>query len=196
MAALTPIVEGHGEVPSFPLLVYRIVAHAGTEVPVDVRRPIRIPKSTLVRDEQELTRAVQLAGRQCGPDGLVIVMIDADDDCAAELGPELEEQVREVTTARVRVVLPVCEYEAWLLASASSLAGHAGLPADLEPPENPEQIRDAKGWIDARLHGREIYRETATQPSLTAELNVEEALETRSFRKLYKELTNWLRDVE
>lgn len=195
MPTIVPIVEGHGEVPSVRPLIYRILAHAESPVPIEVARPIRKPRSKLVR-EGELERAVQLASRQCGPDGLVLVMIDADDDCAARLGPELEQRSRRVTPFRVSVVLPVCEYEAWLLASARSIAGQRGLPTDLEPPDDPEGLRDAKGWITSRLPNGDIYKETLDQVALTSSLDVDAALEARSFRKLYGELTEYLDEMD
>lgn len=194
MATIVPIVEGHGEVPSLRTLVYLVLAHADIGAPVSVERPIRKPRSQLLREE-ELERAVQLAANICGKDGLVLVMVDADDDCAAELGPELQRRAQNASLARVAVVLPVCEYEAWLLASARSLAGSRELPPDLEPPDDPEGLRDAKGWITRQMPDNEIYRETVDQPGFTAELNVDAALTTRSFRKFYQEITDFVAEV-
>lgn len=195
MATIVPIVEGHGEVPSLRPLIYVILAHAESEVPVEVGRPIRKPKSQLLRTG-ELERAVQFAAHQCGPEGLILVMVDADEDCAAQVGARLDRRARQVTQARVGVVLPVCEYEAWLVASARSLAGERGLPPNLEPPDDPESLGDAKGWISSHLPEDEFYRETIDQPRLTSHLNVEAALETRSFRKLYKEVADYIAQAE
>lgn len=50
-------------------------------------------------------------------------------------------------------------------ASAASLAGKRGLPDDLQPPEqDPEQLRDAKGWLARQMPRR--YHETVDQPAL------------------------------
>lgn len=194
MPKIVPIVEGHGEVPSLRPLIHLVQAHAESDVPIEVERPIRKPKSQLLR-EGELERAVQLAMYKCGQDGFILVVIDADEDCAANMGAELEQRARQISQVRLGVALPVREYEAWLMASATSIAGERGLPADLEPPEEPEEIGDAKGWITAHLSGNNVYRETIDQPRLTAALDVDAALQTRSFRKLYKELTNYFEEV-
>lgn len=191
MPTIMPVVEGHGEVPSMRPLIFQVLAHLGSETPISVETPIRIPKSKLIRN-QELERAVRLASLRCGEDGLILVLVDADDDCAARLGKELEERGREVTAARVRVVLPVREYEAWLLASARSLAGLRGFPDDLEPPDDPEAIGDAKGWLTEQLPSGEVYKETVDQPRLTSSLSVDDALRARSFLKFYSEIANFV----
>ena len=195
MATIVPIVEGHGEVPSLRSLIYLVQAHADLEVPVEVRTPIRQPRGKLLREE-ELERAVQLATNIGGQNCLILVMIDADNDCAAELGPELQARAEAVTPAHVAAVLPVREYEAWLLASASTLAGERGLPTDLEPPDDPEEVGSAKGWLNAQLPDEDVYRETVDQPRLTARIDVDEALSARSFRKFYHEVSGFIAEAE
>jgi len=72
-------------------------------------------------------------------------MLDADDDCPATMGPELLKRARAaVPHTPVGLVLAKCEFEAWFLASAESLAGRRGLPDVLSPPANPESIRGQK----------------------------------------------------
>jgi len=96
------IVEGHGEREAVPLLVRRIAESLPTPVYVDAPPAIRIPRTKLVR-VGELERAVTLAGMRIAETqpgaGGVLVLIDADDDCAARLGPELLERARSVGVA-------------------------------------------------------------------------------------------------
>ncbi|MBN1607808.1 MAG: DUF4276 family protein [Polyangiaceae bacterium] len=83
------------------------------------------------------------------------------------------------------------EYEAWFLASAASLTGECGLSQELEPPPDPESIRDAKGWL--RHHMTEgSYREVVHQPNLTAKMDLEQARRAGSFEKLWREVTRML----
>lgn len=174
---------------SVPILLRLIAACESTSVACP--RPIRIPRSRIVKRPDALRSAVDLAvGMQGGGPGGVLMLIDADTDPPCSLGPELQSRVSaHRPDRRVRVALAVAEYEAWFLAAARSLAGARGLPADLIPPAEPESIRDAKGWLSQRMKPVEPsgYSPTIHQPSFTSRFSLDEALNTRSFRKLYKE---------
>jgi len=61
----------------------------------------------------ELERAVELAARQIQHGDAVIILIDADDDCPAELAPKLLSRAKETRPDRdIRVILANKEYEA------------------------------------------------------------------------------------
>lgn len=83
---VVPIVEGHGDAEAVPILLRRIGAAEG--VNVTVKRPVRHPRGKLVKQD-DLQRAVQLAALKGGSNGVILVVLDADDDCAAQLGPRL-----------------------------------------------------------------------------------------------------------
>jgi hypothetical protein len=78
--------------------------------------------------------------------GGVLVLIDADDDCPAHLGPALLARAREARSdVPVSVVLANREFEAWFLAAAPSLAGNCGL-GHVDPPGHarvPDRHQDA-----------------------------------------------------
>jgi hypothetical protein len=190
---VVPIVEGHGEVDAVPVLVRRVAAALG-QYP-ECERPIRVPRSRLIRPE-EFENAVELAWLRAGENGLVLVMLDADDDCPATLGPELLDLAARVRPRRsIGVVVARCEFEAWFLAAAESLAGHRDLPLDLTAPDDPESIRDAKGWLSMRMRAVRPggYRETRDQAALAALFDMDLArLRSRSFRKLWAELERYL----
>lgn len=53
-----------------------------------VPRPVRVKRNGVVMAD-ELERYVELAANKGGTDGRVLVLLDADDDCPAELAPSL-----------------------------------------------------------------------------------------------------------
>jgi len=179
------IVEGHGEVEAVPLLVRRIAE--GVAAYPEVLRPMRVPASKL-KKQGELERAVELAARKCGDDGAILILLDCDDGCPAELGPlMLDRALQARADRRIGVVLAKREYEAWFLAAAASLAGRRGLPPDLAPPANAEAIRDAKGWLADRMQGGS-YSETTDQAALTAVFDLDQAGTADSFGKCRREI--------
>jgi hypothetical protein len=183
------IVEGHGEVTALPILVRRIARAEGLVEP-ECPAPLRDPRGKLVKQD-ELHRAVELMARKAAPSGPLLVVLDADDDCPAKLGPQLVEWVRAARADRAcGVVMCQRELEAWFLAAARSLRGTRGLPMDLEPPPSPESLRDAKGWLSARMPGG--YSETVDQPALAATMSLDEARATASFDKLWRDLVRIL----
>ena len=190
---LACIVEGHGEVKAVPILLRRLWEEEPSLAMPEIqsRDVIRIPRSKLLR-AGELERAVELAARRCGSDGAILVLVDADDDPACELGPQLQARARGARPdMRVAVVLAVREYEAWFLAAAPSLSGSADLPDELSPPNDPEGIRDAKGWLSARMPSSR-YREVIHQPKLTAKMALEPTRPCGSWDKLRREVRQLL----
>lgn len=180
------IVEGHGEVESVPVLLRRIAAEEGRVFP-EVLPPMRVPMSKLMKNG-ELERAVELAARKCGPDGSILIVLDCDDDCPATLGPVLLKRSSSVRPQQtISVVLAKREYEAWFLASASSLAGHRGLPCVLASPPDPESIRDAKGWL-ARNMDDGTYSATTDQAAMTQLFDMHAARKADSFDKCWREI--------
>ena len=189
---IVPIVEGHGEVESVRILIHRIWAECLPALPLEVLRPIRIPRSKLVKDG-ELERAVTLARLQTDDNDGVLVLIDADDDCPKQSAPQLLERARKVGVARrVSVVLARREYEAWFLAAAVSIRGQRRLPPDLVSPPDPEYVTDAKGWLSERMIGTSVYSPTLDQPALTAVFDLAEARAAPSFDKLCRDLCHYI----
>jgi hypothetical protein len=187
------IVEGYGEVEAAPILLRRLAREIAPHIFLRIERPYRVSRVSIVKDG-ELERYVELAGRQVGADGCVLVLLDADDDCAATLGPQLLarcEAQRPHTC--VGVCLAVSEFEAWFLAAAESIAGHRGLPEDLASPGSPEGIRGAKGWLKrSRTDGRS-YSETIDQPALTSVFDMYQARgRSASFDKMWREVERLL----
>ena len=116
------VVEGHGEVPGLPKLLYRI-AQQFSIWDLRVPSPFRIPRGTLVAPGG-IERAVDAQARRVEGRGGVLVVLDADDDCPAHLGPSLLARARAVRPDKeISVVLPNREFEAWSPKSAASRPG-------------------------------------------------------------------------
>ncbi|MGH8897300.1 MAG: DUF4276 family protein [Egibacteraceae bacterium] len=132
------------------------------------------------------------------PDG-VLVILDADNDCPATEGPKLLTRVRAVARdTPVGLVLAKCEFEAWFLAAAESLAGHQGLRTPLRPPANPEAIPKAKEWLDGKmLNKKRSYAPTRHQAALVAAMDfVRAELRSRSFAKCKKEIERLVKEMD
>jgi len=189
------IVEGHGEVSSVPILIRRIAELHNPGLTVNVPRPLRVPADRL-RQPRQLERYVELAARQVGSLGGILVLLDADDDddCPARLGPQLLARcIAQRTDVPVSVVLAKREFEAWFLAGAASLAGHRGLDPDLVSPEHPEEVRGAKEWLRRQMAPGVTYSPTQDQPALTALLDLDAARSASpSFARCRREIARLL----
>lgn len=165
---IIPIVEGHGECSATPILIRRIASDIFPDFVPQIPYPIRMPASRLLK-AGEIERAVALASYKLDGNGGIFILLDGDfkDCCPAHHGPELRARAQAIRhDMPICVVLAKMEYEAWFLAAAKSLRGKRGLPETLEPPLNPEDIRDAKGWINDHLPKGQRYTETTDQPHL------------------------------
>lgn len=175
------IVEGHGEVAALPVLLHRMLCKM--EVwDVRVGRPIRYARGKLVQ-ETSLRRGIELARRRedCGA---VLVLIDGDDDCPAQLAPRLYEWTAAAAIP-CEVVVAHREYEAWFLAAIESLRGLRGIREDAEPYPDPERPRGAKQKVTERMRDGRSYFAAADQPALSARFSLSDAYRrSRSFRKL------------
>lgn len=188
--ALACIVEGDGDVEAVPIAIRRIVQGIAPGLALKIHHPIRVPRTKLVKSG-ELERFIELAARRAGRSGAIVIVLDSDDDCPAILGPELLGRARRARPDfPISVVLAKREFEAWFLASASSLRGLRGLADDLEPPSDPEAIRGAKEWLTGRMPAGRSYTETLDQSALTASMDLHQAREAApSFDKFFRDLT-------
>jgi hypothetical protein len=179
------IVEGHGETRALPELLRRIAADLSIWH-LAVPPPQRVTKAKLLLPGV-LENAVQAMALRV-PGAGVLVLLDADDDCPATLGPEPARRARAARPDRkVSVVLAKMEFEAWFLAAAASLSGRRGLPEALMPPTDPECVRGAKEWLDYRMTGQS-YRETVDQAALAAVFDLAAARQNSpSFDKFCRE---------
>jgi hypothetical protein len=156
MITIAPIVEGHGDVSSIRVLL-------GLMNPrILVAQPVRYSKQRLLQQEH-LIRAARIA-RANIPDiqsGVILILIDADADCAAELSRQIRGHLRgQIDDTAVLTVVAIREFESWIC------GGHEQL--DLL---DPDSAGHPKQRIRAINDGR--YSETVDQPRFTSGIRVD-----------------------
>ena len=194
MPTIVAIVEGDGEVEAVPILIRRIAAVETPGVFPDVPKPNRVQRGRILKPGG-IEPYVELAALQGGPDGGILILLDADDDCPRDLAPEILRRATEARgDRRIQVVLAQREYEAWFLSAADSLAGNRGLREDITAPGDPESIRGAKEWLTRQMPRGRSYRARLDQPELTKGFDLERARRSAaSFRKMWRAVTALLR---
>lgn len=195
---MAPIVEGHGEELAIRILLQRLWTELLGGEYIEVLRPIRSPRTKMVQP-QELERALGLAVLKLresasSDPSLVLVVLDADEDPACVLGPDLLRRARAHRgDIDISCVVATVEYETWFVAAAQSLPDLdlSGGPA----PEAPESSRSGKAWIQQRFKGVK-YTETVDQPSMTRRMDLRQARQrSPSFDKLCRELEKRMGEV-
>jgi hypothetical protein len=201
---IVPIVEGDGEVAAVPVLLQRWLSfrrYHNVEVHVD--GPVRASGKgslTVPHDgKKELGVEHYLKHALFRQPDAVLILLDADEDCAMTLGSRLHERALRMVPRDypIGVVVATREYEAWFVAGFASARFRAelanrgytlqrqGLPRGTEV----EDIADCKKYF-AKLIGLKKYEEKVHQFRFTGILPFTRAVtrRSRSFRKLLKEL--------
>lgn len=182
------IVEGDGEVAALPVLLRRLASWRTPASASEVVSPIRVRRDRFLNREDEFRRYLLLAAQKSSEDGWILLLFDADDDCPAESAAAILARAQAcVPNRRISVVMANREYEAWFIAAAQSLHGRRGFSFDPASAIDAEALRDAKGWVRARI-ATGSYGETTDQPAFTANMDLQQAFDrSRSFRKLCSE---------
>jgi len=190
------LVEGQGEVAALPVLLRRMAAETAPDVWLDLPRPYRLGRGSLLAPHG-VERAVAALAEQGGPAAGLLVLLDADDDCPAELATALLPRVGATRPGgRNSVVVANREFEAWFLAAAPSLQGKRGLAAELPQPADPELPRDCKGWLSQHRVDGHDYKPTADQAALAAAFDLRLARKNSpSFDKLWRDVDRMLREA-
>ena len=185
MACIAVLVEGHGEMEAMPILIRRLL-HEQDIYDIEIARPVRLARGRFLKEDW-LNRSASLASSKCEREahGLLVVF-DADADCpvkAAEKCLELLEDKRNVG-----VIVAHHEFEAWFLASLSSLQGRRGISEEAHFDGNPDEVVNPKRVISHHMVGSRTYIETVDQAPLAQLMSLELADRSRSFRKLRAEI--------
>jgi len=184
---VAPIVEGHGEMDAVPELVRRIAFEIAGK-PVSVNPPYRVRTSAFRLFSDEFNKAIPITALKAKANGgIVLILLDCEDDCPATLGPSIATQALKVRSDVTYVVcLAYREFETWFMFAAESLAGTAGLPTNLLPPQDPESRRDAKGWFGQQMPTG--YKETCHQVAFASKFDLVQASASDSFKRLINRL--------
>lgn len=168
-----------------PILLRRLNLWLSPGEYLEVPPPIRVHRDRFLNRDEEFRRHLLLAAGKCGDCGWILILLDANDDCPADLAPRVLERARLLVPHRpISVVLANREYEAWFIASAASLDGYRGFSFSPQALVEAERPRNAKGWMGERMSGG-TYRETTDQPAFSARMCLQAAFDhSRSFRKL------------
>lgn len=190
---IASVVEGHGEEKALQGLLHRLVPHLREGAYADIRPAHRLPRDQMLKPEPLAKTLTIVTARRPRPTA-VLVLLDADDDCAIDLATQVRDLARNSHAhVPLTAVVAVREFEAWFLAGARGLAGHMGLPLDLTPPPNPESIRGAKEWLSDRMPAGSTYQPPAHQPSFVQRFDLDAARHAApSFDKLCREVVRFL----
>jgi hypothetical protein len=193
---IAPIVEGDGEVTAVPVLLRRIAKACGATSRLRVNTPIRVKSGSMLNNQKYFHKYVSLASAKAAMhanSGWVLILLDCDDECPADLGPELLRRAQAVRGNVNHVVaLAFREYESWFIAAIPSLQGHCGLPFGLTAPSNHDAIRDAKGWLSRQMEQDKPYDPIIHQTKFTEIFDLDQARMNRSFDRLYRKITGIL----
>jgi len=187
---IVPIVEGDGEVDAIPNLLYKLLHRHGC-YDLHITRPKNSHGCNNLTTTGGIERFIQLALIEPRCEG-IIVIIDADEECASTLANGLARRVDTLNPSKpVVVVAAKCEYEAWFLASLPTIAGKAiekrpGLKPEITfPDERIETMRGVKEWLSRHFRDGRIYKETLDQLPMTRLIDLDTALpKSRSLRRL------------
>ena len=181
------IVEGRGEEIAVPSLIREILHdrlcryHIGTQ------------KSIVTKGKGNLKKRLNSYIRYALNEGCaaILVLLDADEECPVELASGLAARASALNApVPIAIVCAKSEYETWFICSLSDSDGDEirqslGLPSSVVCPDDPESIRNAKGWLTKRMPSGQAYRETADQNDLTHHIAIDVVHEkSRSFRRL------------
>jgi hypothetical protein len=175
------VVEGHGEVGAFPILIRKILGEAHGIHDAKILVPHRVPRGKF--KSEAITKALLLqAGRVSA--GGIIIAVDADDECALDIATTVRQRIpsEAIANVPVEVAVAVREYESWFLASMGSLRMHQSITRHATFHGDPDAPRNAKGRLEELM--TESYRETIHQPAFSSLIDLDLAKASRSFEHL------------
>ncbi len=193
MSRILPIVEGDGDLRAMPELMRRILHDMG-RFDVAVVRPHK--RGDLPKVRGRFDDFFRIALLENCP---ILWVLDYDCETCTDQARDIEElqaRAKLITqVAQCEFVFMVQEFESLFLADHETTRQvFSDIPADLNFPDDPERVRDAKGWIsNARPKGL-AYKPTQHQAKLAAQVDLNR-LRTRSpsFRRFEKAIHRLIR---
>ncbi len=185
--SIVAIVEGDGELDAVPGLLRRILWERRCRFDIMTKKPKAANgKPDLLKRFEKFLQYTILDGCDA-----ILVLVDADEECPFEQVPYLTAMAAALNLdVPVAIVYARSEYETWFISSLSECTGEPirtrlGIPASVNAPNNVENIRGAKGWLEERMPNDRGYKETEDQAPLTHHINLDLTHNrSRSFRRL------------
>lgn len=204
---IVPIVEGHTEGQPERACVGRLLHRVweqllGQPERLQVVEPFRGHRDQLVQPDGlalagTVARALVKLRSKSKKDAqarlLVLILLDAENDCPKALATRLLEVARKEVpeTIPVSCVLAKRMLENWIVAGASTLAGVNDLPDPL-PARDKFEDRSGAAWLEAQLRSQNKarkYKKTADAEVFVRMMALQECRDNcPSFDKLCREL--------
>lgn len=169
---LLPIVEGEGDERAVPELLRRILYEELGRYDIQVLKPHR--RGELPKVKTSFPRFFETAALE---NASIICILDFD--CAFCDDVEREEHHLRQTAHHIRPDVPfgVClivkEFESlFLWDEKSTRKALPMLKSDTVWPENPEAVRDAKGWLSKAQPSGYSYKPTTDQAKLSKQVDL------------------------
>lgn len=199
---LVPIVEGQTEVGCIERLLQRVWKELlGAPVRLQVLSASRGNRDALINPnhpdfaakiEEAYAKLARRLRHDSSARGLLLLLLDAEMDCPAELAPRLLGAATQVRSdAPIACVLAKRMLENWVVAGASTLAGINGLP---NPLPDRDRFEDCNGaaWLEDQLRSQDKarkYKKTADAKPFVCAMKLQECrANAPSFDKLCREL--------
>lgn len=203
---LVPIVEGHTEAACVERLLHRVwnellcatdrlqvlpASRGNRNALIDPEHPTFAAKI-----EEAFAKLAQRLSRDPSGQGMLLLLLDAEADCPAELAPRLLETATKVRSdACIACVMPKRMLENWIVAGASSLAGTNDLPEQL-PTRSKFEDHSGASWLDDQLRAKNKarkYKKPVDAKEFIHRMALQECHDNApSFRKLCRDLAAYL----
>lgn len=187
---ILPIVEGHGEVQAVRLLIHRVWEYLDRPDPMLVAQPIRVKRDRFISHRfSDFEKYLRIAVAK-NENATVLVILDADDECPAELFTRLTSRA-QVACPDISVifVFPNRCYEVWFIASRTSVQAHRDCGEISFDERDSEVCASPKATMKRSMRSGVSYSEVRHQPAFTDRIDISAALtSSRSLRKLVSEL--------
>lgn len=187
MRQVAIIVEGHGEEMAVPILARKILRYLKIENQVEARRPLRCAKGDMTSGNPQFRKLLNLAAEQVRPSsGLILILLDADEDCPKDLRKIVRERYEPLYETPVLLAAANRCYEAWLLASWPTVRDHVDVADQALFTSESHEIRNPKAVLRNRMRRR--YSERNHQAEFTKLLDIDLARRNPSFDRLVRRL--------
>lgn len=171
MSRILPIVEGEGDLRAIPELVRRILHDMG-RFDVGIARPHR--RGDLPKVRGRFDDFFRIALLENCP---ILWVLDYDCETCTDQARDIEElqsRAKQINlVAQCEFVFMVQEFESLFLADHETTRQvFSDIPADVNFPDDPESVRDAKGWISSARPKGLRYKPTQHQAKLAGQVDL------------------------